>query len=181
MYHRFNENEYPSTNIRMNVFKEHMRIIADSKYEFYDPKLFEKEFDIKKNEKKILISIDDGFKSFYNEAWPYLKEKEIPFILFVSTEPVGKRGYMTWDEIKEIDKSEFGHIGHHSHTHEYLIDKSNSEFIEDIETASSIFKSKLGYIPTIFSYPLVNIQNLCGIIFQKISILLLVNILVLLI
>ena len=153
MYHRFNENKYPSTNIRMNVFKEHMRIIADSKYEFYDPKLFEKEFYTKKNEKKILISIDDGFKSFYNEAWPYLKEKEIPFILFVSTEPVGKRGYMTWDEIKEIDKSEFGHIGHHSHTHEYLIDKSNSEFIEDIETASSIFKSKLGYVPTIFSYP----------------------------
>ena len=30
MYHRFNENKYPSTNIRMNVFKEHMRIIADS-------------------------------------------------------------------------------------------------------------------------------------------------------
>ena len=52
MYHRFNENEYPSTNIRMNVFKEHMRIIADSKYEFYDPKLFEKEFDIKKMKKK---------------------------------------------------------------------------------------------------------------------------------
>ena len=153
MYHRFNENKYPSTNIRMNVFKEHMRIIADSKYEFYDPKLFEKEFYTKKNEKKILISIDDGFKSFYNEAWPYLKEKEIPFILFVSTEPVGKRGYMTWDEIKEIDRSEFGHIGHHSHSHDYLIDKSNSEFIEDIETASSIFKSKLGYIPTIFSYP----------------------------
>ena len=29
---------------------------------------------------------------------------------------------MTWDEIKEIEKSKIGFIGHHSHTHEYLID-----------------------------------------------------------
>jgi peptidoglycan/xylan/chitin deacetylase (PgdA/CDA1 family) len=60
---------------------------------------------------------------------------------------------MTWDEIKEIDKSEIGHIGHHSHTHEYLIDMSDEEFINDIETSSKIFREKLGYIPTIFSYP----------------------------
>ena len=34
------------------------------------------------NKKKILITIDDGFKSFYKEAWPYLKKNKIPFILF---------------------------------------------------------------------------------------------------
>ena len=100
-----------------------------------------------------MITIDDGFKSFYDEAWPYLKENKIPFILFVSTEPVGKKGYMTWDEIKEIDQSKIGYIGHHSHTHEYLIDMENDEFINDINKASKIFKKKLGYIPDIFSYP----------------------------
>ena len=49
MYHRFNENKYPSTNIRMNVFDEQMQIIKNLEYKFYDPKLFEKEFDKKKN------------------------------------------------------------------------------------------------------------------------------------
>ena len=78
-------------------------------------------------------SIKNGFKSFYNEAWPYLRKNKIPFILFISTEPVGKYGYMSWDEIKEIDKSELGYIGHHSHTHEHLIDMSETEFIKDIE------------------------------------------------
>jgi len=100
-----------------------------------------------------LVSIDDGFNSFYNEAWPYLKKNNIPFILFVSTEPVGKNGYMTWEQIIEIEKSPLGTIGHHSHTHEYLIDFSNDDFINDIETANKIFKEKLGYIPSIFSYP----------------------------
>ena len=153
MYHRFNENKYPSTNIRMDIFKKQIQIIKDLNYSFYDPKYLISEFDKAKNQKKILLTIDDGFKSFYDEAWPFLKENKIPFILFVSTEPVGKSGYMTWDEIKEIEKSEIGYIGHHSHTHEYLINFENSKFVNDIETATKIFKEKLGYVPSIFSYP----------------------------
>ena len=153
MYHRFNENKYPSTNIQMNIFEKQMEIIKKQNYEFYDPKNFVKEFEKIKENKKILITIDDAFKSFYTEAWPFLKEKKIPFILFVSTEPIGKYGYMNWDEIKEIDNSEFGYIGHHSHTHKYLIDMSDKEFENDIETATKIFKNQLGYVPNIFSYP----------------------------
>ena len=153
MYHRFNENKYPSTNIQMDIFEKQMEIIKEQDYEFYDPKNFVKEFEKIKENKKILITIDDAFKSFYTEAWPFLKEKKIPFILFVSTEPIGKYGYMNWDEIKEIDNSEFGYIGHHSHTHEYLIDMSDKEFENDIETATKIFKDQLGYVPNIFSYP----------------------------
>jgi len=153
MYHRFNENRYPSTNIKMDIFHKQMQIIKELNYEFYNPKFLIEEFDKPKNNKKILITIDDGFKSFYNEAWPYLKKNKIPFILFVSTEPVGKNGYMNWEEIREIDNSEIGHIGHHSHTHEYLIDMDKNEFIKDIETATKIFKKRLGYSPSIFSYP----------------------------
>ncbi len=153
MYHRFNENKYPSTNIRMNIFDQQMKMIKNKEYEFYDPKLFEKEFNEIKIQKKILITIDDAFQSFYKEAWPYLKKNNIPFILFVSTEPVGKNGYMTWEQILEIENSGIGSIGHHSHTHKYLIDMKNEDFINDIETASKIFKKRLGYVPSIFSYP----------------------------
>ena len=60
---------------------------------------------------------------------------------------------MNWDEIKEIENSEIGFIGHHSHTHEYLIDMSEEDFVNDIETATKIFEKKLGYVPSIFSYP----------------------------
>ena len=153
MYHRFNESKYPSTNIQMDIFKKHIEFIQNSAFVFYNPKNFEKEFDVPKKEKKILLTIDDGFKSFYTEAWPYLKQNKIPFILFVSTEPVGKNGYMTWSQIKEIEKFDFVMIGHHSHTHEYLIDKTNEEFVYDIEKANKIFLKNLGYIPSLFSYP----------------------------
>ena len=153
MYHRFNENKYPSTNIEMNIFKEHMNIIKNSNFNFHDPNNFDEKFNIPKLKKEILITIDDAFESFYTEAWPYLKKNKIPFILFVSTEPVGNKGYMSWEQIKEVEKSEFALIGHHSHSHEYLIDVSNSNFISDIETSNKIFLRELGYVPNVFSYP----------------------------
>ena len=153
MYHRFNEFKYPSTNISMDIFKKHVELILDANLTFYHPKDFENEFDIPKKEKKILLTVDDAFQSFYDNAWPYLKKNQIPFVLFVSTEPVGNKGYMNWEQIKEIERSEFGVIGHHSHSHDYLIDKSEEVFLDDIKSSNRIFKEKLGYIPTLFSYP----------------------------
>ena len=153
MYHRFDENKYPSTNIQMDVFVKQIDMIKNSNYEFYDIQKFIDNFNEPKKEKKILITIDDAFSSFYEIAWPFLKENKIPFILFVSTEPVGNNGYMTWDQIREVEKESFAYIGHHSHTHDYLIEKSDDEFINDIEIASKFFLKELGYIPNLFSYP----------------------------
>jgi len=137
----------------MDVFKEHVNLILDANLTFYHPKDFVNDFDVPKKEKKILLTVDDAFQSFYDNAWPYLKKNQIPFVLFISTEPVGNKGYMTWDQIKEVERSEFGVIGHHSHSHDYLIDKSEEVFLNDIKTSSLIFKEKLGYVPTLFSYP----------------------------
>ncbi|MDB2527133.1 polysaccharide deacetylase family protein [Candidatus Pelagibacter bacterium] len=153
IYHRFDESKYPSTNIQMSVFKDQINIIKDLNYKFYNPKNLEKNFNKEKNEKKILITIDDGFSSFYENAWPYLKENKIPFILFVSTEAVGKSGYMTWDQIKEVEKVPTAFIGNHSHSHDYLVNFKSSDFLNDIKTANKIFIEKLGYNPIFFSYP----------------------------
>ena len=153
MYHRFNEFKYPSTNISMDIFKKHIDYILDANLAFYHPKDFVNEFNVPKKEKKILLTVDDAFQSFYDNAWPYLEENKIPFVLFVSTEPVGRKGYMSWDQIKEVERSGFGVIGHHSHSHDYLIDKSEEVFLNDLKVSNQIFKEKLGYVPTLFSYP----------------------------
>jgi peptidoglycan/xylan/chitin deacetylase (PgdA/CDA1 family) len=102
---------------------------------------------------KILLTIDDGFLSFYKNAWPILKEKRIPFILFVSTREVGSFNYMSWDQIREISKENFVEIGNHSHTHEYLVDKNEELIREDIKKSISIFKKELGKNSNFFSYP----------------------------
>ena len=153
MYHRFDENKYPSTNIQMEIFKKQIDIIKKNNISFYYPDKFDSEFNNPKSEKKILITIDDAFSSFYESAWPYFKKKKIPFILFVSTQAAGKYGYMTWKQIKEVEKEDFAFIGNHSHSHEYLIDFDFDEFKKDIDQSSIIFENKIGYNPIFFSYP----------------------------
>ena len=61
MYHRFNENKYPSTNIKMDVFKKHIEFIQNSNFDFYNST------DFKKNHFKTIklnYSKTDFFKQY---------------------------------------------------------------------------------------------------------------------
>ena len=60
---------------------------------------------------------------------------------------------MNWSEIKEISKFDFVHIGNHSHTHGYLVDKSDVEIEEDLKKSIKIFKDKLNHETKFFAYP----------------------------
>ena len=104
--------------------------------------------------KKILLTIDDGYSSFYKNAWPVLKEKEIPFILFISTREVGAPGYMNWEEIRKISKENFVEIGNHSHTHEYLVDEDIKTIKKDILTSIELLKKNLGKNSDFFFLPI---------------------------
>ena len=153
MYHRFEENKYPSTNIQIQDFINHVEMIKKNNLSFINPKNFEVSIKERKKEKKILLTIDDAFSSFYQNAWPILKKNRIPFILFVSTREVGKFNYMTWEQIQEISKEDFVHIGNHSHTHEYLADYEIRYNKKDIKKSMSNLKKKLGYKSVFFAYP----------------------------
>ena len=144
MYHRFDEEKYPSTNIQLEIFKEQLKIIDEQGIKFIHPKNFKQSLSNNKKERKILLTIDDGLQSFYNNAWPILKKNEIPFILFVNTREVGSFNYMDWNQIKEIHQSEFAEIGNHSHSHEYLVNESPEVIRKDIVKSINIFKNKLG-------------------------------------
>ena len=153
MYHRFEENKYPSTNIRIADFRKQLELIEKQNISFLKANEMEDAIKLEKNKRKVLLTIDDAFLSFYENAWPVLKQKKIPFILFVSTKEVGNFNYMNWEQIKEISNENFVHIGNHSDSHGYLVDKSPEEIKIDIEKSIQIFKKKIGYESKFFSYP----------------------------
>ena len=99
MYHRFNESKYPSTNIQLDIFKEQLKEIENEKIEFIHPLKFKESLTLKKNQRKILLTIDDGLLSFYENAWPILKSI-IPFIIFINTREIGSYNYITGLKLK---------------------------------------------------------------------------------
>ncbi len=153
MYHRFEENKYPSTNIKLEVFKEQLKIIESENIQFVNPGEFKKNLIDKKKDRKVLLTIDDGLMSFYKNAWPILREKEIPFILFINTREVGSFNYMNWDQIKELAKNKYVFIGNHSHSHEYLVEEDSETIKKDLMKSKQLFKDNLGKNSIFFSYP----------------------------
>ena len=66
---------------------------------------------------------------------------------------------MNWAEIIEISKFDFVHIGNHSHSHDYLVDKSDEFIKKDIKTAKKLLDEKLNYKTKFFAYPFGEYRN----------------------
>jgi len=68
----------------------------------------------------VAITIDDGWRSAYTEAFPELKRRGFPFTLFIYPKIIGQTAYaLTWKQIKEMAKSGVD-IESHSFSHPFL-------------------------------------------------------------
>ena len=156
VYHRFGENDYPSTNIRINQFKKHLDELTKNNYNVVSTEEIINALINNKDlpEKTVALTIDDAFFSIYKKAWPLLKEKKLPFTIFVSTGPVksNSKNYMNWEQIKEMVNHGVT-IGHHTKNHLHLVTKEKEKIISEIEEANNDFLKNLGYVPDIFAYP----------------------------
>ena len=107
MYHRFNQTELSSTNISTNEFVKQMNFLKENNFNVlplsYLVSFFKKKETIPKN--AVFITIDDGYKSVYDHAYPILKSFKFPFSVFLSTDFVSNEknsDFMSWDMIKEM-------------------------------------------------------------------------------
>ncbi len=126
-YHRFENKIWrPDTEITPEAFEEQMKKLQDEKIPVIGMQDF---LAWKRGEKSIppkaaIITIDDGYKSGYEVAWPILKKYKYPFTLFIYTEGIkgGKFGggeAMSWEQLAEMRDAGVD-IQAHSATHQDL-------------------------------------------------------------
>ena len=55
-------------------------------------------------DRAVAITIDDGYLSVYEQAWPRLRDAGIPFTLFLSTDSIDAeyKSFMRWDHVREM-------------------------------------------------------------------------------
>ncbi len=155
VYHRFADDRYPSANtskeelIRQFEYfkKNNLQVVPLEKIIL---KLKNKE-DIPSN--WVALTIDDAYKSFYENGLEIFKQYNYPFSLYVYVEATNKHygDYMSWEQIKESSK--YGTIGLHSYSHPRLQNLTSQEVISDTKKAYDIFVEKLNIKPTSYAYP----------------------------
>ncbi|GAB1445599.1 MAG: polysaccharide deacetylase family protein [Cyclobacteriaceae bacterium] len=157
VYHRFGDNRFPTTNISINDFEEHLMWLTDHHYQVLS---LSDAIDYLSNntpvKKTAVISIDDGYKSFFNNGLPLLRQYKFPATLFINTETVGAGDYMDWQQLKEATEQKI-EIGNHTHTHDYFLNRPPnvrySDFENDLKSAQQLIKEKLGITSKVFAYP----------------------------
>ena len=85
---------------QMDYLKRHgYRIIAlDDLLDFLD-------FKAQIPSRSVVITIDDGWKSAYDIAYPVLKEYQYPATLFLRTDVIGKQKGLSWNQIRELSEN----------------------------------------------------------------------------
>ena len=121
-YHDFSDSR-PETEMRIRTakFRDQMQMIKDAGLPVISMEQF---VDWKLNgaplpPRSVLITIDDGWKSVYTDAYPVLKEFEFPFTLFLYKSYVDGGGRaLTSEMIREMQENG-ATIGSHSYTHPF--------------------------------------------------------------
>jgi peptidoglycan/xylan/chitin deacetylase (PgdA/CDA1 family) len=156
MYHRFGENKYPTTNIKMDQFSDHIKELIKTKYnviKIQDGLNAIQNISLVKD-RSVIITIDDAYSSVFNNAWPILKKYGLPFTLFVSTDVIDNKtpGYMSWEEIR-ILRDNGVTIGSQTKSHPHMHNLSENQIVKELEFSNSRFVQEIGSKPEIFAYP----------------------------
>ena len=157
MYHRIGDDRYPSTNISQELFEKHIEYLVEENINVLPitelSKYLKKEISL--TNKTVFITIDDAYRSFFQNGFPILKKNKLPFGIFVSSEYVSsaeKSEFMSWSMLKEVSNSN-GLILNHSKSHESLVGMDMQTLKKEIEHNQIEIEKKIGKQPKIFSYP----------------------------
>lgn len=106
-----------------------------------------------KNSNNVVLTFDDVNDSVFFNAYPLLKEKQLPFYLFVNNEFLDSEHYLSFDMIKEMLNDSKAILGCHGLKHIYSRFMDKEIFLKDLLTAKGILEEKFEVDIKDFAFP----------------------------
>jgi peptidoglycan/xylan/chitin deacetylase (PgdA/CDA1 family) len=110
----------------------------------------------------VVLTFDDGFDDVYTNAWPLLRERALPFTIYLasafmgrqmkwaSSTSTGEPGHgLTWDQLREMVDSGLCTIGNHTHHHV----RPEVLTAAELDACTAEIEAQLGVTPRHFTYP----------------------------
>lgn len=154
VYHRFDDNRYPTTNTSSKELRREFNHFKRNGYKVVP--LIDMVNKIKAKEKVpnkwVSLTIDDGFRTFYKNGLPIFKQYNYPFTLFIAVKYTEKkyRDYVTWKQLKEIKK--YGDVEFHTYGHGHYGQMSNEAIKKDMDRGLDLMRKNLNVEPKLFVY-----------------------------
>jgi peptidoglycan/xylan/chitin deacetylase (PgdA/CDA1 family) len=160
-YHNLGPQSRGRLVLGIKAFEEQMRYLKAEGYRVVSLREF-LEFTALKRQlprKTVVLTFDDGWKSFRELAHPILKELGFRATLFIYSDFVGARLGLSWQELRELAAEGYD-IQAHSKTHNDMRRKPEEGDAEyaarmqaELVQPLALFQRQLGATPTILAYP----------------------------
>lgn len=137
------------------LFEGHLKALDDAHYKTY----FVKDIpdilngNIHYSTRSAVLTFDDGYEDFYTVVFPLLKKYQVKATMYVIYDYIGRKGFMTESEIKEILASGLVELGSHTFDHLYLKLMPDSIARKQIIDSKKKFEDRFGIQVKTFAYP----------------------------
>src|SRR5437867_4192011 len=164
-YHIVESPQDPRMEISREVFQQQMRYLSMTGYTVVPLRhIYEyaagKRATLPRN--AVAITIDDGWRSAYTEAFPELKKRHFPFTVFIYPKIIGQTAYaLTWKQVREMAEAGVD-VESHSYSHPFLTkrrqttldDKQYKEWLQrELVESKRILERETGRPVRFLAYP----------------------------
>ena len=159
IYHRVGGDSKDERDVSMAAFSDQLRAVGDYDVVSLDAAVGR----IKRGDDSasVVLTFDDGFSDVYENAWPLLRARRLPFFVYLATAFVGAETWwpgstaksaargLAWAELAEMVDSGLCTVGNHTHTH------ARPELLttDELDLCSDAIERYLGVRPRHFAYP----------------------------
>jgi peptidoglycan/xylan/chitin deacetylase (PgdA/CDA1 family) len=159
IYHRIGGGSPDERDLRLDAFASQLDVLAEHDVVALDRAM--DRLDADDQRPSVVLTFDDGFRDVYENAWPLLRQRRLPFTLYLATAYLGGTmrwegstakadgAALTWDMVAEMVYSGLCTVGNHTHDHvppESLVE-------EQLDRCSDLIEDRLGLRPRHFAYP----------------------------
>lgn len=103
----------------------------------------------------IVITFDDGHLDNYTNAYPLLKKYNMPATMFIIVDAIGKPGFVTKEQLREMDESGLITIASHSLNGEHLPSLRDKQALwKEVYDSKKRLEAIIGKPVNCFSYPI---------------------------
>lgn len=165
MYHSVSDQDeskphaYYRTKTSPAMFAAQLKYLHESGYKTCSPAQAVHELQTRVASKLVVITFDDGYRDFYQQAFPTLNQYGFSATVFLPTAYIGDHtasfkgtDCLTWAEVRELNRHGI-QFGSHTVTHPQLRDLSRAAIDKELASSKQTIEEKLGCAVDSFAYP----------------------------
>jgi len=159
IYHRVGGGSPDERDLAVDAFRAQLDALADHDVVSLDEAIDRLERDDRRP--CFVLTFDDGFRDIHENGWPLLRERQLPFTVYLASKFIGGTMHwdgsrakaagpaLTWAQVGTMVESGLCTLGNHTHSHV----RPERLTSDELDRCNEVIVDRVGVRPRHFAYP----------------------------